>query len=126
MEPTTRRRARLTSVMTRRTFCLSSSLMGVSRGRPVWEAGTNTRTPLTETTTPPLLSSVTKPSTTASFSRAASISSQPLLMSRRRLDSLTRQSRSLTCMTMDSILSPTLTMSSTLTVGSSLSSVRAM
>ena len=89
----------MTSVTTRRTFFFSSSDIGVSRGRPVWEAGMNTRTPLMEATTPPLLSSVMKPSSTLSFSWAASISSQPFTMSRRFLDSLTMQSRSLTRVT---------------------------
>lgn len=43
---------------------MTSWVIGVSFGRPDWEAGTNTRMPFTDTTTPPLFSSVTVPSTT--------------------------------------------------------------
>ena len=81
MEPTTRRRARLTSVMRSFTRCLTNSVMAASRGRPDWEAGTNTRAPLTDTTTPPLFSSVTMPSSTSLLSQAASMTSHALLAS---------------------------------------------
>ena len=88
MEPTTRRRARLTSVMRRDTVWPIMVLSSAPRGRPLWEAGTNTRTPLTLTTMPPLFSSVTLPSRVTFSSLAFSMSSQTLTASRRFLDSI--------------------------------------
>ena len=126
MEPTTRLRPRLTSVILRRTFCLTSSVIGVSFGRPDWEAGTKTRMPFTDTTTPPLFSSVTMPSTTEPASCAASMSAQFLTASMRFLESCAVPSTSFTRTTMASTVSPTCTASSSLTAPSSVNSVVGM
>ena len=125
MEPTTRLRLRLTSVILTRTFCLSSWFMSASLGRPDWDAGTNTRTPLTLTTTPPLLISVTVPSRNSPLSTASSTIVQLFAASRRFLESITVPSTSLTRTTTASMVSPTLTASSTL-MPSSVNSVVGM
>ena len=93
---------------------MSSCARSASRGRSVWEAGTNTRTPLTLTTTPPLFSSVTTPSRTDSLSTASSTAFHILAASRRFLESIAVPSTSLTLTTTASMVSPTLTASSTL------------
>ena len=78
----------MTSVIRRDTVWPIISDRSAPRGWPLWEAGTNTRTPLTLTTMPPLFSSVTLPSRVVLFSRASSMSSQTFTASRRFLDSM--------------------------------------
>ena len=68
------------------TRCLTSSVMAASRGRPDWEAGMNTRTPLTDATTPPLFSSVMMPSMISLLLQASSMFSQTLTASTFFLD----------------------------------------
>ena len=99
MEPTTRRRERLTSVMRSFTCSLTISDRSAPLGLPVWEAGTNTRMPLTLTTMPPLFTSVTVPSRMVFSSTAASMVSQFFTLSRRFLDRVATPSTSLTRMT---------------------------
>ena len=104
----------MTSVIFRRTVWPTSSDMAASFGRPDWEAGTNTRMPLTDTTMPPLLSSVTLPSTISPLSCASSMEAQFFTASRRFLESIAVPSTSLTRTTLASMVSPTCRTSSTL------------
>ena len=86
------------------------------------EAGIKTFTPLVSARTPPLMTSTTVPSRISPVSTAFITFSKPAIASSRFLESITVPSTSLTRTTRSSSSSPTLTRSSTLAFGSSVSS----
>ncbi|EJX01690.1 hypothetical protein EVA_10203 [gut metagenome] len=112
----------MTSVIFIWTVLPTMPAMSPPLAMPDWEAGINTRMPLTFATRPPLFSSVMVPSTVVLSSTQAAMSSQTFRPSSFFLDSCTVPSWSLTRTTKTSISSPTFRISSGFTEGSLLTS----